>query len=247
METALRGVRLRQLTKEFLLFIPFHMSFGGRLFILTFFAPFIFSYLLTYSIAVIRDKRKNIDKKFLLVLISPLIMLVIVQILKMDEIVNIKTIEAYSTEVFYTSTAYIHMNELWNSLPDEYSLGYGLNSLGIGSSVYNHILESWSVERNPALVCVPSIIPQVFLDFGKSGSLVLLFVVFYYIEERSINCLKKLTTKNMLFIILLCQITYQTVSSSAYDCLRAFVVGYISLILFLQLTQLKITKKPVSY
>lgn len=247
METALRGVRLRQLTKEFLLFIPFHMSFGGRLFILTFFAPFIFSYLLTYSIAVIRDKRKTIDKKFLLVLISPLIMLVIVQILKMDEIVNIKTIEAYSTEVFYTSTAYIHMNELWNSLPDEYSLGYGLNSLGIGSSVYNHILESWSVERNPALVCVPSIIPQVFLDFGKSGSLVLLFVVFYYIEERSINCLKKLTTKNMLFIILLCQITYQTVSSSAYDCLRAFVVGYISLILFLQLTQLKITKKPVSY
>ena len=241
METALRGIRLKRFIREFLLFIPFQMSYGGRLFILAFFAPFIFSYLLTYSIAVIRDKEKKIDKKFLLILASPLIMLVVVQILKMDEIVSMKTIESYSTEIFYTSTAYIHMNELWSSLPYEYSLGYGLNCIGIGSPVYNHILETWDVEHNSALVCVPSIIPQAFLDFGKTGSLVFFFIVFYFIEERAMVCLKKLTTKNMLIILLLCLVTYPTVCSSVFDCLRAFIVGYICLVLFVQMTQLKLS------
>ena len=241
METALRGIRLKKFVREFLLFIPFQMSFGGRLFILAFFAPFIFSYLLTYSIAVIRDKDKKIDKKFLLVLASPLIMLVVVQILKMDEIISLETIETYSTEIFYTSTAYIHMNELWSSLPSEYSLGYGLNCLGFGSYVYNYIIEIWNVEHNSALVCVPSMIPQAFLDFGKEGSLVFFFIVFYFIEERAMVCLKNLTTKNMLIIILLCQVTYQTVTSSSFDCLRAFIVGYICVVLFVQMMQLKLS------
>ena len=244
METALRGIRLKKFIREFLLFIPFQMSLGGRLFILAFFAPFIFSYLLTYSIAVIKNKEKKIDKKFLLVLASPFIMLIVVQIIKMNEAVNLKTIEAYSTEIFYTSTSYIHMNELWSSLPNEYSLGYGLNCLGIGSPVYNHILETWDIEHNPASVCVPSMIPQAFLDFGKIGSLVFFFIVFYIIEDRAMACMKKLTTKNMLVIILLCQITYQTVSSSVFDGLRTFIVGYIALILFVQMTQLKAVKNP---
>lgn len=239
MESALRGIRLKRLFKEFLLFIPFQMSFGGRLFILAFFAPFIFSYLLTYSTAVMRDKDKKIDRKFLLVLVSPMIMLIVVQILKMNEAINIKTIGAYSSEIFYTSTSYIHMNELWSSLPTNYSLGYGLNCLGIGSPVYNQVFEMWDVEYNSASVCVPSMIPQVFLDFGKIGSLVFFFIVFYIIEERAIVCLKNLTTKNMLIIILLCQITYQTASSSAFDCLRAFIVGYIALVLFVKMAQLK--------
>ena len=247
METALRGIRLKKFVMEFLLFIPFQMSFGGRLFILAFFAPFIFSYLLTYSIAVIRDKGKKIDKKFLLVLASPLIMLVVVQILKMDEIVSMKTIGYYSTEIFYSSTTYIHMNELWSSLPYEYSLGYGLNCLGIGSSVYSHIIETWAVEHNSASSCVPSMIPQVFLDFGKNGSLVFYFIVFYFIEGRAMACLKNLTTKNMLIIILLCQVTYQTTVFSAFDCLRAFIVGYIALILFVQMTQLKTVKPTEIY
>ena len=185
METALRGIRLKKFIREFLLFIPFQMSLGGRLFILAFFAPFIFSYLLTYSIAVIKNKEKKIDKKFLLVLASPFIMLIVVQIIKMNEAVNLKTIEAYSTEIFYTSTSYIHMNELWSSLPSEYSLGYGLNCFGIGSSVYNHIKSVWDIEHNPASVCVPSMIPQAFLDFGKIGSLVFFFIVFYIIEDRA--------------------------------------------------------------
>ena len=244
METALRGIRLKKFVMEFLLFIPFQMSFGGRLFILAFFAPFIFSYLLTYSIAVIKNKEKKIDKKFLLVLASPFIMLIAVQIIKMNEAVNLKTIEAYSTEIFYTTSAYIHMNELWASLPSEYSLGYGLNCLGIGSSVYNHIKSVWDIEHNPASVCVPSMIPQAFLDFGKIGSLVFFFIVFYIIEDRAMACMKKLTTKNMLVIILLCQITYQTVSSSVFDGLRTFIVGYIALILFVQMTQLKAVKNP---
>ena len=244
METALRGIRLKKFIREFLLFIPFQMSLGGRLFILAFFAPFIFSYLLTYSIAVIKNKEKKIDKKFLLVLASPFIMLIVVQIIKMNEAVNLKTIEAYSTEIFYTSTSYIHMNELWESLPHEYSLGYGLNCLGIGSSVYNHIKSVWDIEHNPASVCVPSMIPQAFLDFGKIGSLVFFFIVFYIIEDRAMACMKKLTTKNMLVIILLCQITYQTVSSSVFDGLRTFIVGYIALILFVQMTQLKAVKNP---
>ena len=243
METALRGIRLKKFVMEFLLFIPFQMSFGGRLFILAFFAPFIFSYLLTYSLVVIKNKEKKIDRKFLLVLASPLIMLIVVQILKMDEIVSLKTIEAYSTEIFYTSTSYIHMNELWESLPHEYSLGYGLNCLGFGSSVYNHIIEIWNLEHNSALVCVPSMIPQAFLDFGKIGSLVFFFVVFYVIEDRAMVCLKNLTTKNMLIVILLCLVTYPTVSSSTFDGLRAFVVGYICLVIFVQMTQLKLSEK----
>lgn len=135
------------------------------------------------------------------------------------------------------------MNELWSSLPNDYSLGYGLNCSGIGSPVYNQILEIWEKDHNSALVCVPSMIPQAFLDFGKIGSLVFFFIVFYLIEERAMRCLNSLTIKRMLMIVLLCIVSYQTASSSTFDCLRAFIVGYIALILFVQMTQLK-TVKP---
>ena len=239
METALRGIRLKRVVIDFLLFIPFQMSFGGRLFILAFFAPFIFSYLFTRSMTVIKKKNKKIDKKFLLVLASPVIMLIFVQVLKMNENVNVATILSYSTEIFYSSSAYIHMNELWSSLPNKYPLGYGLNSLGFDSTVYNQIRETWGVEHNSASVCVPSMIPQAFLDFGKSGSLVFFFIVFYIIEDRAMVCLKNLTIKNVLIIVLLCQVTYKTVSSSTFDCLRAFIVGYIALVLFVKMAQLK--------
>jgi hypothetical protein len=240
MESALRGIRLKRLFKEFLLFIPFQMSFGGRLFILAFFAPYIFSYLLTYSVMVIRDKKKKIDRKLFFIIALPLVMLVVLQILKMDEFISMKTLVDYSTEIFYTSTSYIHMNELWSSLPTNYSLGYGLNCLGIGSPVYNQVFEQWDVDHNSASVCVPSMIPQVFLDFGKEGSLVFFFIVFYFIEERAMMCLQNLTTKKMLIIILLCLIAYQTASSSAFDCLRAFIVGYICLVLFVKISQRKL-------
>ena len=140
---------------------------------------------------------------------------------------------------FYTSTSYIHMNELWSSLPNKYPLGYGLNSLGFDSTVYNHIRETWGVEHNSASVCVPSMIPQAFLDFGKYGSLVFFFIVFYLIEDRAMVCMKNLTLKNMLIIVLLCLVSYQTVMSSTFDCLRAFIVGYIALVLFVKMAQLK--------
>ena len=244
METALRSIRLMKLVKDFILFIPFQMSFGGRLFILAFFAPFIFSYLLTYSVIAIKNRKKKIDRKFLLILASPVIMLVLVQVLKMGETVSVNTFTSYLTEIFYTSTCYIHMNELWSILPHNYSLGYGLNCLGFGSPVYNDAIEIWGIEHNSASVCVPSIIPQAFLDFGKIGSLVFFFIIFYIIEDRAMASMKKLTTKNMLVIILLCQITYQTVSSSVFDSLRAFIVGYIALILFVQMTPLKTVKNP---
>lgn len=244
MEAALRGIRLKRFVIDFLLFIPFQMSFGGRLFILSFFVPFFFSYLLVRSVTAIRGKGKKIDKKFLLILALPLIMLVIVQILKMDEVISMQTIGAYSTEIFYSSSAYIHMNELWNSLPREYSLGYGMNCLGLGSSVYSDVIESWTVKYNSALVCVPSMIPQIFLDFGKEGSLVFYFLVFYLIEDRAMVCMKNLTIKNILVVNLLCQVTYQTVSSSAFDCLRAFIVGYVCLIIFNRFCHSKIVKTP---
>ena len=244
MEAALRGIRLKRFVIDFLLFIPFQMSFGGRLFILSFFVPFFFSYLLVRSVTAIRGKGKKIDKKFLLILALPLIMLVMVQILKMDEVISMQTIGAYSTEIFYSSSAYIHMNELWNSLPREYSLGYGMNCLGLGSSVYSDVIESWTVKYNSALVCVPSMIPQIFLDFGKEGSLVFYFLVFYLIEDRAMVCMKNLTIKNILVINLLCQVTYQTVSSSAFDCLRAFIVGYVCLIIFNRFCHSKNVKTP---
>jgi oligosaccharide repeat unit polymerase len=242
MESALIGIKLRKVVTDFLLFAPLMMSLGGRLFILAFFAPFIFSYLLTYSIA--RDKEKKIDRKLLLVLGLPVVMVIVVQILKMDEIVSTETIGAYSTEVFYTSSSYIHMKELWYSLPNEFPLGYGLNCLGIGTPLYNQILELWDLEGNPASVCVPSMIPQAFLDFGKNGSLVFFFIVFYLIEDRAMVCMKNLTLKNMLIIVLLCLVTYQTVMSSAFYCLRAFIVGYVCLIIFNRFCHSKIVKTP---
>lgn len=238
-ECALRGIRLKKLVRDFLLFIPFQMSFGGRLFILSFFVPFIFSYLLTFSVAVVRNKKKKIDRKLLLILVSPVIMLIFVQILKMDESISMETIKKYSSGIFYTSTSYLHMNELWKNLSNDFSLGYGLNCIGIGSPEYKHIIEIWEFDQNPALVCIPSMIPQAFLDFGKYGSLVFYFIVFYLIEDRAMVCMKNLTLKNMLIIVLLCLVTYQTVMSSTFDCLRAFIAGYIALILFVQMTQLK--------
>ena len=240
METALRGIRLKKFVREFLLFIPFQMSFGGRLFILSFFVPFIFSYLLTFSVAVVRNKKKKIDRKLLLILVSPVIMLIFVQILKMDESISMETIKKYSSGIFYTSTSYLHMNELWKNLSNDFSLGYGLNCIGIGSPEYKHIIEIWEFDQNPALVCIPSMIPQAFLDFGKYGSLVFYFIVFYLIEDRAMVCMKNLTLKNMLIIVLLCLVSYQTVMSSTFDCLRAFIVGYIALVLFVHMTQLKI-------
>ena len=241
-ESALIGIKLRRVVTDFLLFAPMMMSLGGRLFILAFFAPFIFSYLLTYSIAAVRDKEIKIDRKLLLVLGLPVVMVVVVQILKMDEIVNTETIGAYSTEVFYTSSSYIHMKELWYSLPNEFPLGYGLNCSGIGTPLYNQILELWDLEGNPAAICVPSMIPQAFLDFGKYGSLVFFFMVFYLIEDRAMVCMKNLTLKNMLIIVLLCLVTYQTVMSSTFDCLRAFIVGYVCLIIFNRFCHSKIVK-----
>ena len=239
-ECALRGIRLKKLIRDFLLFIPFQMSFGGRLFILSFFVPFIFSYLLTFSVAVERNKKKKIDRKLLLILVSPVIMLIFVQILKMDESISMETIKKYSSGIFYTSTSYLHMNELWKNLSNDFSLGYGLNCIGIGSPEYKHIIEIWEFDQNPALVCIPSMIPQAFLDFGKYGSLVFYFIVFYLIEDRAMVCMKNLTLKNMLIIVLLCLVSFQTVMSSTFDCLRAFIVGYIALVLFVHMTQLKI-------
>lgn len=239
-ECALRGIRLKKLIRDFLLFIPFQMSFGGRLFILSFFVPFIFSYLLTFSVAVERNKKKKIDRKLLLILVSPVIMLIFVQILKMDESISMETIKKYSSGIFYTSTSYLHMNELWKNLSNDFSLGYGLNCIGIGSPEYKHIIEIWEFDQNPALVCIPSMIPQAFLDFGKYGSLVFYFIVFYLIEDRAMVCMKNLTLKNMLIIVLLCLVSYQTVMSSTFNCLRAFIVGYIALVLFVHMTQLKI-------
>lgn len=239
-ECALRGIRLKKLIRDFLLFIPFQMSFGGRLFILSFFVPFIFSYLLTFSVAVERNKKKKIDRKLLLILVSPVIMLIFVQILKMDESISMETIKKYSSGIFYTSTSYLHMNELWKNLSNDFSLGYGLNCIGIGSPEYKHIIEIWEFDQNPALVCIPSMIPQAFLDFGKYGSLVFYFIVFYLIEDRAMVCMKNLKLKNMLIIVLLCLVSFQTVMSSTFDCLRAFIVGYIALVLFVHMTQLKI-------
>jgi hypothetical protein len=68
---------------------------------------------------------------------------------------------------------------------------------------------------------------------------VFFFIVFYIIEDRAMVCLKNLTIKNVLIIVLLCQVTYKTVSSSTFDCLRAFIVGYIALVLFVKMAQLK--------
>lgn len=239
-ECAAKGLNYKRIICNFILFCPFQMSFGGRLFILSFFAPFIISYLLTlYSIPTSASYRKKEKRKIRFVILVPLFMLIFFQMVKMNAALNIESFSEFSTELFYTSTAYMHMNEFWSELPSYFDLEYGRNILGFESNTYQRIKDIWVSTHNSAIYCVSSIIPQMYLDFGKYGSLIIYFILFYNLEKYAFLALKKTSIKGFLTFILLCLITYQTTSSNMSDSFKSLIVGYVTIIIISKLLKVK--------
>ena len=239
-ESAAKGINYKQLIYNLILFSPFQMSFGGRLFILSFFMPFLFSYLLTfYSLKLPVSFRKKEKRKIRLVFIVPLFLLIFFQMLKMDANLDLNSFAEFSTELFYTSSAYIHMNEFWANLPIYFEFEYGRNILGLESTVYKGIKEIWLATHNSAMVCIPSMIPQMYLDFGKYGSLIVYFILFYNLEKYAYLSLKSINVKGFLTFILLCLVSYQTSASSMSDCLKSLVVGYVAIVIISKILRKK--------
>lgn len=234
-ECATKGINYKKLFYNFILFCPFQMSFGGRLFILSFFMPFFFSYFLTYfslSSSIAFRKREKIKIK--LIILIPLLGIIFFQMLKMGANINWDTFRDFSTELFYTSSIYIHLNEFWTYLPNHFEIEYGQNIIGYGTDIYQKIKEAWEASNNSARFCVPSMIPQMYLDFGKYGSLFFYFVFFYNIEKYAILNLKSTNIKGFLIFILLCLISYQTAASAMSDLLKTLIVGYIVILIIVK-------------
>ena len=231
-ESAAKGINYKQLIYNFILFSPFQMSFGGRLFILSFFMPFLFSYLLTfYSLKLPVSFRKKEKRKIRLVFIVPLFLLIFFQMLKKGVNLDLNSFSEFSTELFYTSSAYIHLNEFWANLPINFEFEYGRNILGFESVVYKGIKDIWLATHNSAIVCIPSMIPQMYLDFGKYGSLIVYFILFYNLEKYAFLSLKKINIKGFLTFILLCLVSYQTTASYMSDILKSLIIGYVAIII----------------
>lgn len=234
-ECATKGINYRKFIYNFILFCPFQMSFGGRLFILSFFMPFFFSYfLMFYSLSTSVKYRKQEKRKIRLIVVVPIFLLIFFQILKMGANLSLDSFSEFFTEIFYTSSSYIHLNEFWAELPSNFEFEWGQNIMGLGSDIYQKIRESWIVTHNSAIYCVSSMIPQMYLDFGKYISLFIYFVMFYNIEKYAFLSLKKTDIKGYLTFILLCIISYQTAASSMSDILKTLVVGYIVIIIIVR-------------
>ena len=234
-ESAIKGINYKQIVTNLLLFCPYQMSFGGRLFILSFFMPFLFSYFLVTSLSSFtREFKLQQSRKIRIFVLSPFFLLIFFQILKMDSNLDLDSFSEFSTEIFYTSSAYRHMNEFWDQLPNNYQLGVGSNILGLSSDIYNRILNTWSNTNNSALVCVPSMIPQMILDFGKYGSLFIYFVIFYNLEKIAIISLTNMSLKQVFIIVLTCLISYQTAASSMSDIFKSFIIGYLIILIIVR-------------
>lgn len=233
-DSATNGIRLKKVIIDFLLFCPFQLSFGGRLFILSFFMPYIISYLLTFtSMRNLSINKKQEIRKFTKLIFIPVFLIIFFQILKMGVSLDLQSLSEFSTEIFYTSSSYRHINEFLIGIPNDYNHELGKNIMGFSSDIYKEIKESWIETRNSAIVCIPSMIPQMYLDFGKIGSLPIYFMIFYNMEKYAFVSLRETSLKGFLVFILLCLLAYQTAASSVSDLLKSFIVGYIAIKLLL--------------
>lgn len=215
----------------FFLFAPFQMSFGGRLFILSFFLPFLFAY---FTIKLLDTKNfwenRTELRKLLLLVAIPLFLTIFFQIIKLGEQADAKSMRDKSNELFYTTSTYIHLNELWKVKPVYYDLGLGKNIIpivGSESSAYTNIKNMWKKNHNKALVCVPSMIPGMYFDFGEVGSYIVYFLVFFLLEYISLCIMHRFDIKNLMIYILLCMFAFSTTSSSLSDSFRTLIVGLI--------------------
>lgn len=224
-------INLKELCICFVLFSPFQMSFGGRLFILSFFMPFLFAY---FAIKLLNAKiffqnRAELHKILLLTII-PLFLTIFFQVLKQGEETNAKSINNRSNELFYTTSIYIHLNELWKSKPVNYNLGLGRNItplIGSESPEYKQVKMKWDRNGNVALVCVPSMIPGMYFDFGEFGSYIVYFVIFFLIEYIALCIMYRFEIKRLMIYILLCLFAFGTASSSLSDSFKSLIVGLI--------------------
>lgn len=224
-------INLKELCICFVLFAPFQMSFGGRLFILSFFIPFLFTY---FAIKLLNIKKifqnRTEFRKLLLLAMIPLFLAVFFQVLKMGEQVDAKSMNDRSNELFYTSSTYRHLNELWKIKPVNYNLGLGRNItpvIGSESPEYKRIKNMWARSNNAAAVCVPSMIPGMYFDFGEFGSYIVYFVIFFVLEYIALCIMNRFEIKHLMIYVLLCMFAFNTTASSMSDNFKTFIVGLI--------------------
>ena len=229
-ESALNGIDIKKTIKNFALFAPFQMSFGGRLFILSFFVPYFLSYFIVSFLS--KNKMSAAEKSKLTTIgTAGFGLVVLLAILKQGINVDITTLISYTSEIFYTAASYHYMNEFWSYLPASFELGYGQNVLGMGSSLVNDIHTSWITTGNNAIMMTPSMIPDVFLDFGKTGSLFFYFILFYFIESKAMKLMRNPDLVNILIYMLFCYFCFNTTGSSMSDCIKALIISYILVII----------------
>lgn len=222
LKSGVNGISLKKVFVNFLLFCPYQLSFGGRLFILSYLLPFLFSYMVSYSINIHTQQAKWEKRSKLYLIISfTLFLIVFLQMLKMGDKIDSSSFVEQSSEIFYFSSNAYHLNELWADLPLEYSLGWGQNSIGITSPVYASIQEGWILENKSAAIVVPSIIPDLYLDFGEDFSLVVFFILFYLLESRAMKLMTMFSLKNFMIYIALCISAFGTPASSMSETLKA--------------------------
>ena len=151
-----------------------------------------------------------------------------------------------SNELFYTTSTYIHLNELWKVKPVDYDLGLGRNItpvIGSESPEYKHIKNMWAKNKNAAAVCVPSMIPEMYFDFGEIGSYIIYFVIFFLLEYIALCIMNRFEIKHLMIYVLLCMFAFNTTASSMSDNFKTFTVG--AILVFLISSYLKKTSNEV--
>lgn len=227
MQSAIYGLSIKRVFNCFLLFCPFQLSFGGRLFILSFFVPFLLSYFIVYALNGMKYINLSDRKKIRFLILTGAFLVIGVQILKQGASINLDTLAEYSTEFFYNSSSYIYMGQLWSFLHNSFDLQHGLNLFTGTSPIIENAMEYWNSTENSARYCVPSMIPGIYVDFGFWGSLPIYFLIFYNIERIALKQISNLSLNNILVYLCLCVFSFNTAASSMFDCMKSFVISLI--------------------
>ena len=227
-ESALKGMSLKKVFINFLLFAPFQLSFGGRLFIISFFIPFLFSYAVIFSMNNFSKQRKRKEfSKLYIVAVVTVALVVFMQVLKMGDKVDSSSMKEQSHEIFYSTSMIYHLNELWSELPSSFPLGLGRNLLGNPSPVYVNIQEEWLMEQNSAAVAVPSMIPDMYLDYGEYLSLVVYFFLAFWLESGAMKLMSRFSFRNFMLYIFLCVTAFNTAGTAMSGLLKSTLVTFI--------------------
>lgn len=246
LNAAIHGLNIKQTIKDFFIFMPYQFSFGGRLYIISFFVPFFISYLVLYFTRPKKFFRNKTEIRKIGTLIGiALVLIVVMQIFKTGKTSNEADVNT-GGELFYSTTSYVRMYSLFDELPEESKLKLGLGRnispwFTSPSKEYTKILEGWENSNNPALFCVPSMMPDMYLDFGKNGSYFVYFIIFFLIEYYAIESMRKYTFRNYITYVLLCMFAFNSVTSSMSENIKSLFVGLIFLYLFTKYYINKIT------